>query len=283
MAYIVYSGYSRNLTKQELKEVDLKKRAAVRQAQELDDSLAEVHAVLATMQEDAWQFADAENEYRRAIELNPNFASAHQFLARLLGGLGRHEEALAEINKAHELDPFSLSINFSIGGRFRYARRFDEAIAHFKKVLEMEPNHPLTHLVLAWTYDDKRMYPEAIAEYRKADVLLEKETPETAQRKAADLTQSFKTGGARGYWQKRLQYSEKEYNEGHGSAYYIAINYARLGDRDSALGQLEKSFNDHETDLKWIKTEPAFDTLSSDPRFGDLLRRIGLPNSKTMG
>ena len=141
----------------------------------------------------------------------------------------------------------------------------------------MEPNHPLTHLVLAWTYDDKGMYPEAISEYRKADVLLEKEIPETAQRKAVDLTQSFKTGGARGYWQKRLQFSQQKLDEGRGSAYNIAINYARLGDRDRAFEQLEKSFNDHEPDLNWIKTEPAFDNLSSDPRFGDLLRRIGLP------
>ncbi len=276
-AYVVLPSYHRNLTKQELKEVDLKRRSAVLRAQEMDDSLAEVHAVLGTVKEDDWQFADAEIEYRRAIKLNPNFASAHQFLARLLGALGRHEEALAEINKAHELDPFSISINFSIGGRFRSARRFDEAIAQFKKVLQMEPNHPLTHLLLAWAYDEKGMYSEAIAEYRKADVLLEKETPETAQLKAVALTQGLKTGGARGYWQKRLQFSEKENNEGRGSAYNIAINYARLGDRDRAFEQLERSFNDHEADLNWIKTESAFDTLSSDPRFGNLLRRIGLP------
>ncbi len=276
-AYLVLPSYSRNMTKQELKEINLKKQAAVRQAQELDDSLAEVHAVLGTLKEDAWQFAEAEKEYRRAIALNPNFASAHQFFSRLLAGLGRHDEAFVEINKAHELDPFSISINFNIGGRLRYARRFDDAIAQLKKVLDMEPNHPLTHLVLAWTYDDKGMYPEAIAEYRKADVLLEKETPETAQRKAADLTQSLKTDGSRGYWQKRLQFSEKEFNKGRGSAYNIAINYARLGDRDRTFEQLEKSLNDHEADLNWIKTEPAFDTLSSDPRFGNLLRRIGLP------
>ncbi len=276
-AYLVLPSYSRNLTKQELKEIDLKKRAAVRQAQELDDSLAEVHAVLATLKENAWDFAAAEKEYKQAIKLNPNFASAHSFYSRFLGGLGRHEEAIAEINKAHELDPFSISINFNIGGRFRYARRFDEAIAQFKKVLGMEPNHPLTHLVLAWTYDAKGMYPEAIAEYRRADVLLEKETPETAQHKAVALTHALKTGGARGYWQKRLQFSEKEYNEGRGSAYNIAIIYGRLGNRDRTFEQLEKAFAAHETDLVWIKTESAFDAMAADPRFRDLLRRIGLP------
>jgi len=209
--------------------------------------------------------------------LNPNFASAHQFLARLLSGLGRHEEAFAEINKAHELDPFSISINFNIGGRLRYARRFDEAIAQFKKVLDMEPNHPLTHLVLAWTYDAKGMYTEAIAEYHKADVLLKNESEENAQYKAAALIQALKTDGVQGYWRKRLEFSQRRYDEGRGAAYEIAVNYARLGDRSGAFGQLEKSFAAHETDLIWIKSESAFDPISADPHFRNLLRRIGLP------
>ncbi|MDQ3252862.1 MAG: tetratricopeptide repeat protein, partial [Acidobacteriota bacterium] len=276
-AYLIVPDYSHNLTRQEIKEVDLKRRAALRQAQELDDSLAEVHAVLATLKEDAWEFAAAENEYKRAIELNPNFASAHHWYSRLLGALGRHEEAFAEINKAHELDPFSVSINFNIGGRFYEARRFEEAIAQFKKVLEMEPNHPLTHLVLAWAYEAKGMYLEAIAETRTADVLLGKESAEAAERKAAALTQALKAGGARGYWRKRLELSQQEYDEGHGSAYKVAVCYSRLGDPDRAFEQLEKSFAAHDADLIWIKTEPAFDGLSSNPRFQDLLRRVGLP------
>ena len=277
MAYLIVPIYSQNLTKQEIKEVDLKKRAALRQAQELDDSLAEVHAVLATLKEDDWDLAAAENEYKRAIELNPNFASAHHFYSVLLSWIGRNEEAFAEINKAHELDPFSRSINFNVGARFYEARHFDEAIAQYRRVLEMEPNHPLTHLFLAQAYDAKAMYLEAIAEYRTADVLLEKESAETAQRKAAALTQALKTGGAQGYWRKRLELSLKEYDEGHGSAYKIAVCYARLGDQDRAFEQLEKSFAAREADLIWIKTEPAFDELSSDPRFQDLLRRVGLP------
>jgi tetratricopeptide (TPR) repeat protein len=276
MAYLIVPIYSQNLTKQEIKEVDLKKRAALRQAQELDDSLAEVHAVLATMNEDAFNPAAAENEYKRAIELNPNFASAHHFYSRLLGALGRHEEARAEIDKAHELDPFSRSINFNIGARFADVRRFDEAIAQYRRVLEMEPSHPVTHVGLAQAYEAKGMYAEAIAEYRTADVLLEKESAETAERKAAALTQALKTGGAQGYWRKRLEFSQKEYDEGYGSAYNIAITYARLNDRDHAFEQLEKSFAAREPDLMWVKTESAFDELGSDSRFQDLLRRIGL-------
>jgi serine/threonine-protein kinase len=276
LAYLIVPDYNRHLTKQELKEFELKKRAALRQAQELDDSLAEVHAVLATMNEDAFNPAAAENEYKRAIGLNPNFASAHHFYSRLLGALGRHEEARAEIDKAHELDPFSRSINFNIGARFADARRFDEAIAQYRRVLEMEPSHPVTHVGLAQAYEAKGMYAEAIEEYRTADVLLEKESAETAERKAAALTQALKTGGAQGYWRKRLEFSQKEYDEGYGSAYNIAITYARLNDRDHAFEQLEKSFAAREPDLMWVKTESAFDELGSDSRFQDLLRRIGL-------
>jgi len=220
--------------------------------------------------------AAAENEYKRAIELNPNFASVHHVYSLFLSRMGRHEEAFAEINKAHDLDPFSRSINFNVGARFYEARHFDEAIAQYRRVLEMEPNHPLTHFVLALAYDAKAMYPEAIAEYRTANVLLEKESAETAERKAAALTHALKTGGAREYWRKRLELSQKEYDAGFGSAYKIAVNYARLGDRNRAFEQLEKSFAAREADLLWIKTEPAFDELSSDPRFQDLLRRIGL-------
>jgi tetratricopeptide (TPR) repeat protein len=266
------------MMKQERKEIDLKRRAAVQQAQELDNSLAEVHAVLATIKEDAWDFSAAEKEYKLAIKLNPNFASARSFYSRLLGALGRHKEALEEINKAHELDPFSISINFNIGGRLMEARRFDEAIVQFKKVLEMEPDHPLTHLVLALTYDAKGMYPEAIGEYRKADVLLEKETPENSEHKATALTQALKADGSQGYWRKRLELSQQKYNEGHGSAYDIAISYARLGNRAAAFAELDKSFSAHETDLTWIKTESAFDAIASDGRFRHLLQRIGLPH-----
>ena len=87
---------------------------------------------------------------------------------------------------------------------------------------------------------------------------------------------ALKTGGARGYWRKRLELSQKDYDKGYGSAYKIAVNYARLDDRDRAFEQLEKSFAARETDLLWIRTESAFDELSSDPRFQDLLRRVGL-------
>ncbi len=118
---------------------------------------------------------------------------------------------------------------------------------------------------------------EAIAEIRVADILLEKDSAESSERKAAAFTQALKSGGAQGYWQKHLELSLKEYEQGYETAFGIAVNYARLGDNDRAFEWLEKSFAAHEEDLVSVKTESAFDWLSSDPRFHDLLRRVGLP------
>ncbi|MGI8813026.1 MAG: tetratricopeptide repeat protein, partial [Pyrinomonadaceae bacterium] len=154
---------------------------------------------------------------------------------------------------------------------------FDEAITQYKKVIEMEPNYPIVHQFIALAYEAKGMYPEAIAEIRTADILLERDSTESSERKAAAFTQALKTGGAQGYWHKHLELSLKEYEQGYETAFGIAVTYARLGDKDRAFQWLEKSFVAHEEDLTGIKTESAFDGLSLDPRFQDLLRRIGLP------
>ena len=269
--------FNSTMTQQQIKENRIKERAALSKAQELDDSLPEVHLELGTFKRNDWDFAAAEKEFKRAIELNPNYATARQWYSEFLSYMGRHEEAFAEINKAHEIDPFSRAVNGNIGLRFYEARRFDEAIAQYKKVIEMEPNYPIVHAFLAHAYEAKGMNLEAIAEIRVADILLEKDSTESSERKAAAFTQALKSGGAQGYWQKHLELSLKEYEQGYETAFGIAVNYARLGDNDRAFEWLEKSFAAHEGDLVSIKAEPAFDGLSSDPRFQDLLRRIGLP------
>jgi len=277
LAYGVLPSNS-SMTRQKTKEIGLKERAALRKAQELDDSLAEIHVALANLKRDVdWDFAAAEHEYKRAIELNPNYATAHQWYADFLASMGRHEEAVIETNKAHEIDPFSRTISAMIGMRFFEARRFDEAIAQYKKVIEMEPNYPIVHAFLAHAYEAKGMNSEAIAEIRTADILLEKDSTESSERKAAAFMQALKTGGAQGYWRKHLELSEKEYEQGYESAFGVAVIYARLGDKDRAFEWLEKSFAAHEDDLVSLKVQPAFDGLSSDPRFQGLLRRVGLP------
>ncbi len=275
LAYDVLPKNS-NMPKQDIRDMQLKERAALTKARELDDSLAEVHAILARLKEEIdWDFVGSEMEFKRAVELNPSFATAHQWYSDLLMETGRREEAIAEIDKAHDIDPFSRVINATIGLRFYEARRFDEAISQLKRVIEMEPNYPLAHSFLADMYRSNGMYLEAIAETRLADALYG-ESPENSERKAAAFTQALQAGGAQGYWRKSLELNMKEYEKGYGSAYDVADNDAALSDKDRAFEWLEKSFANHEEELVNLIVNPAYDGLSSDSRFADLVRRVGL-------
>ncbi len=276
IAYLVLPSYTKALTREELKEITAKRYAATQRAQELDNSLAEVHMLSAVKFEDELRPSAAEAEYRRALELNPNLAMARSVYSLFLSVRGRFDEAIDEVNKARELEPFSPSIAFNVGCRFAEARRYDEAIAQYKRVLEVEPNHPLTHFVLAQAYDRTAQYQEAITEYQKADVLREKESAAEAAERASELSAAFRRDGAPGYWQKRLKFGEEDLSKDRGSAFDIAVAYARLGDSERSFQYLERSFRSNEFDIGWLKIEPAFDPMRSDPRFSDLLRRVGL-------
>ncbi|MBE7515206.1 MAG: winged helix-turn-helix domain-containing protein [Chloracidobacterium sp.] len=276
-AYNVLPVYDKHLKREDIKELIAKRNAATLKAQALDDGLPEVHALLAANYEDNLDLPAAEAEYRRAIELNPNIATVHSSYSLFLSWFGRHDEAMAEIEKARSLEPFSPSIAFNVGVRFADSRRFDEAIAQYKRVLETEPEHPLTHLFLAQAYDDTARFQEAIAEYKLANVLLEKESAESAAKRAAELTAALKHGGSPEYWKKRLEFSRRDLNDGNGTSYDVAVAYARLNRDTAALEFLDRSFAEREFDLLWCRNEPAFDALRQDRRFTDLLHRIGLP------
>ncbi len=276
---ITYAVFGSNTasTGQEVSETRKKAKAAALKALELDNNLAEAHAVLALSKIDDWDFAGAENDYKRAIELNPNFATAHQWYSELLARLGRHDEALVEINRAYELDPFSRAVNMELGLKYLDMRRYDEAVAQFKKLIETEPTYPLPYSFLGFMYAEKGMYEEAIALICKSNILLNIETTESCERKAADLRQALKTGGGGGFWRKVLEYHLKYYERGIGSAVAVAGVYARLGEKERAFEWLEKAFAEHDNEITYLKLGTVFDNVKSDSRFQDLLRRIGLP------
>jgi len=276
MSYGVFTGNAA-ITKQERGEMQLKAKAAALKALELDNNLAEAYAVLAERKIDDWNFAGAENDFKRAIELNPNFATARQWYSELLERLGRQDEALAEIKRAYELDPFSRAVNLNLGLRYWTSRRYDEAIAQFKKLIETEPTYPLPYSFLAFMYAERGMYEESLELRCKGEVLLNIETAESCQQKAADFRQALKTGGATSFRRKTLEYDLKYYERGIGSAVAVAGNYALLGEKERAFEWLEKAFAEHDNAITYLKIDTAFDNVKSDPRFQDLLRRIGLP------
>lgn len=246
-------------------------RAAADQAIHLDDSLSDAHETLASVHMAEWNFAGAEQEFRRALELNPNDAGAHQGYGGLLSYLGRFDEALPETRKAVELDPLYITHAIVLGNVFYYRGDYDVAIREYNKVLEMDPNYWLAHGSLALAYGQKKMYPQAFAELQKvmADFPHSNVTAVVGQIKAL----SGAKDEARSIARELRQRSKKEYV----SDYWVATIYAALGDNDQAFQLLESAYKERSQWLIQLKVDPRFANLRTDPRFQNLLRRIGFP------
>ncbi len=251
-----------------------KAKAAAKRALELDDSLAEAHTslarVLATYD---WDWAGAEKEYKRAIELNPQYATAHQWYGGWFEAKGQHNEAIAERKLALELDPLSLIINFELGLAFYYAHDYDSAIEQFQKTLELDPNPPPIRQFLPAAYEQKGMYADAIAGFKKA-------TPLGAGSEwsylMAGLGHVYAVSGQKDEARKVLDELKQLSGQQYVPATSIALVYAGLGEKDQAFVWLEKGLAERSFQMQWLKVEPRWDNLRSDPRFTDLVRRVGL-------
>lgn len=250
------------------REVIPKAKDAALKALSLDNNLAEAHAALGQILHNYdYDFDGAEREYKRAIELNPNYASAYQWYGELLAGLGRHEEALGKLRNALEIDSLSLIINRVFGFALYYARQYDASIAQLKKTVELDANLPGSHLDLYKAHWMKGNYAESVEELAKWSELLGK------QQDASLMRESFAKGGCQGFLRAmtgtRRPSSLKSCN--------VAAFYAALGEKDKAIRELAEGYDKRESDIMWLKVDPQLDPLRDDPRFQDLLRRIGLP------
>jgi len=257
------------------KEAYAKAREAATKALALDDPLGEAHNALAILKGDYdWDWPGAEREFRRAIELNPGYATAHQWYGELLSvELGRHEEALAEIKRAQELDPLSLIINAVSGRTLLYAGRDDLAIEQLRKTLEIDPNFAFAHCFLGYAYLRKGAFAEAIAEFQRAITL----SPNITQYKAG-LGHAYGRAGKSAEARKLLSELKQRSKQRYVSWCDFAAIYAGLGEKDQAFAFLEKAYEQRDTRVVlWGKVHPLLDPLRSDPRFQDLLRRVGLP------
>jgi len=255
------------------KEALPKVKYTAEKAIELDDNLAQSHfAVGAFKLFYGWDWPGAERAFKRAMELDRSYAAPHQLYGYLLRTLGRFDEALAEIRKAQALDPLSLLINGDSGETLRLARRYDEAIEDKKKSLEMDPNFAGFHYGLGSVYSLKGMHEKAVAEMRKAITLSGNNTQIVAR-----LGQVYALAGRRSEAQGILDRLRAESGERYTSPLDIAMIYASLGKKDEAFAWLAKAYDENSTWLIELKVEPAWDNLRSDPRFGNLLVRMGLP------
>jgi len=248
------------------------KQAAIR-ALEIDEGLAEAHASLAgIMKSYDWDWQGAEREYQRALELNPNYAEAHRWHADFLSAIGRSQEALRENRKAQELDPLSLVISMEGAWNLYMARDYPAAEQQALKTLEMEPNFAPAHFALALAYEQMGKRKDAIAAFER--------TQSSSGRNPATLAGlGHALGGAGRKTAPRAVLKELHAisKRCYVSPYCFALVHAGLGEKDQAFEWLEKAVEDHDVWLVWLKTEPRFDNLRSNPRFQSLLGRVGLP------
>jgi len=256
------------------REKMLKAKAAAIRALELDDSLSEAHTSLArVLAVYDWDSKGAEKEFKRAIELNPRNAIAHQWYGGYFEAIGRHNESIAERKRACDLDPLSLSANSELGLAFYFARDYDQAIEQFQKTLELQPNFSLVDAFLPAAFEQKGKYDQAIAGFQNG-IALKGSTELSFLMSGLGHVYgvSGKKAEARALLDELKQMSLQEYVPAES----IALVYAGLGEKDQAFAWLEKAYGERSFGVAWLKVEPRWDSLRSDPRFADLLRRVGL-------
>jgi len=267
-SYALLSAYS-NASPREMMP---KAKEAALKALSLDDKLAEAHASLGQIVEYYdYDFATAEKEYRRALELNPNYATAHQWLAEHFSTIKRYDEAVAEIRRALELDPLSPIINRVYADVFVDARRFDEGIEQYEKTIDLDPNFGTAYFFLGRAYEGKGMYDEAVKAYTKAAA-----AGMTPEKTLKEFEEIYRKSGWKAYVQANLDRALQA-DKLTLPPFVLAAFYARLGRNDEAIQWLEKGYDERDFRVITIATSFEFDNLRSDPRFKDLVHRLGLP------
>ena len=242
----------------------------------LDDTLAEAHATLAHILINYdWNSSAAEKEFKRSIELNPEYATAHQWYAiHFLTATGRLEEAVQEMKKALELDPASLVMNTFMGATLSYTGRYDEAIDQCRRTIQMDPNFAVAHWHLGLAYEQKQLLDEAIEEFRKA-ISLSGGSPLMKAALARAYAKAQKTHEANEMLNELNELAKRQY----ASAYELATIYVALGNNEEAFQLLAKAYAEHSFHLVNLNVSPHFKSVRSDPRFQDLVQRLGLSKS----
>jgi TolB-like protein/DNA-binding winged helix-turn-helix (wHTH) protein len=264
------------------KESSPEAEAAAVKALMLDPQLAEAHTALGLVKSHYhFDLPGAQREFLKAIELNPNYANAHLFYSGgYLTPMGRHEEAIAEMKKALELDPLSPALNNYMGMAYLLAGDYGKSAQQLQRTIDLDPTFALAHFFYAGLLAEMGKYDDAIRENQTGELLLGA-SPEEAGSSATEFHKALRAGGPKGYWRKNLEITLSEYKQA-GTQYFPAIAvagaYAKVGDKENAFRWLEKSFQDREgQDITLVRWIPDFNSLHADPRFADLLRRMGLP------
>jgi DNA-binding winged helix-turn-helix (wHTH) protein/TolB-like protein/Flp pilus assembly protein TadD len=267
-----YIGFASSTSRTSKEDIAQAKAAAAR-AITLDDTLAEAHHALGEILLDYdWDWQGAEREFQRALQLNPNNAAAHMSYGFYLLTIGRREEALTEARRAVELDPLSSQINSNLAIILMVARQGDEALAQLRETLKLHSDYAYVQSQMGRAYLVKGMYDEAIAHYQKV-------IDAGGDRNLAlvGLAQAYAHTGRRDEALQILEELKAQLKDGHVKHYYLAVAEAALDERDAAFESLDRAMAEHDLGMLYLKVDPRFDQLRSDPRFTDLIRRVGIP------
>ncbi len=250
-----------------------KAKESATKALALDDTLAEAHATLAHILINYdWNSSAAEKEFKRSIELKPDYATAHQWYAiHYLTAMGRLEEAVQEMKRALELEPASLVMNTFMGATLYYAGRYDEAIDQCRRTIQMDPNFAVAHWHLGLAYEEKQALDAAIEEFKKA-ISLSGGSPLMKAALGRAYAESQKKHEANEMLNELNELAKRQYV----SAYEVATIYVALGDSEQAFQLLAQAYAEHSFHLANLNVSPEFKSVRSDPRFQDLVQRIGL-------
>ncbi len=254
-------------------QVRVKSKAAALKAVQLAPNLPDAHFALGRVRFVNWEWAETELEWKRAIELNRNFARAHSEYATFLSMMGRHEEALAEANRAIELDPLDYISAVILLHTYWHMRRYDDTIDAGKKALALDPNFSFSHAMIADAYMGTGMYKEGVAQYEEAMRVSGGDDPGVE----ALLGAAYAKMGDRAKAEAILAKLRSGTDSFRSTPVNLAVLYDSLGMRDEAFAVLEKAYAEHYVHLGYIRGFPTFDGLREDPRFQDLMRRMGLP------
>jgi TolB-like protein/Tfp pilus assembly protein PilF/predicted Ser/Thr protein kinase len=254
-------------------EANAQAETNARQAVALDDNLAQGHLALAQVAVNSYDWPSAKNEYERALELNPGDAETHHLYGfNYLVPRGRFDEGIREVRRALDLDPLSPILNAQLGTCLYLAGRADEALQQAQRTVELDSHVPYAHWEMALQLSGRGKYPEALAEAKKAYALSPANTQFLAQ-----------VGFIYARWERRAEalkvlerlkeISKTSYVDG----YDWALLYSALGEKDEAFAWLENELNQHAWRMIFLKVDSRFEPLHSDARFGDILRRLNLP------
>ena len=246
-------------------------KTAAMQALDIDSTLAEAHTSLGLVKEHfEWDWLGAEKEFRRAIELNPNSANTHHWFGEYLTNMGQFEEGLRETRKAQEIDPLSRLINTTIGWQLYSARQNAQAIEQLRKVLDIDAKFVPARRLLEGVYAQMGNYKEAVAEREKMLSLF------GGSELAASVEEDFSKSGYRGVLQSWVDGLTEVSKHGHVSSYSIGETYMRMGEKEKAIKWLQDASDEHDSELVSLGVDPLFDSVRSDPRFREILRRMKL-------